>query len=200
MDLGAKIQDLRKRKGMSQEQLADHLGVTRQSISKWELNTSVPDIEKLKTISRLFDVSLDELLDNEAIKEAPGERPSAPPESQGPQYLGRIERLIKKKGYKFGYGLIGWGAVTLLILIGFTFIFISHLRSMGEMFGNFGGSPGLDMFPEFTQGTQNTFGLFGSLTGVMSLVPFLLMIIPAAMIILGIVIAVKGKKYGESIE
>lgn len=199
MDLGERIQELRKRRGMSQEQLADHLGVTRQSISKWELNTSVPDIEKLKTISRLFSVSMDELLDNELVGETPAECRTAPVGGEGQQYLGHIERLIKKKGYKFGYVLIGWGAVMLLVFAGLAFIFLSHLRAMGGIFdgfGGFGGGPGFDMLP----GLQDVQKTFGVLTRAMSLAPFLLMLIPAAVIILGIIIVVKGKKYGESIE
>ena len=48
--------------GLSQEALADHLGVTRQSVSKWELNQTVPDTEKIVQISRLFGVATDWLL------------------------------------------------------------------------------------------------------------------------------------------
>lgn len=58
--------------GMSQEQLADRLGITRQSVSKWEAGSSVPEISKLVAMSELFDVSLDYLLkdylDEESVK------------------------------------------------------------------------------------------------------------------------------------
>jgi transcriptional regulator with XRE-family HTH domain len=60
--LGEKIQQLRKAGGFSQEQLAEQLHVSRQSVSKWELNESIPDIDKLVMISRKFSVSLDDLL------------------------------------------------------------------------------------------------------------------------------------------
>ena len=60
--LGEKIQQLRKASGLSQEQLAEQLNVSRQSISKWELNDSVPEIDKIVLISSIFSVSTDELL------------------------------------------------------------------------------------------------------------------------------------------
>ena len=62
MTLGEKIQKLRKSCGLSQLQLAEQLDVSRQSVSKWELNESVPDINKIVRLSELFSVSVDELL------------------------------------------------------------------------------------------------------------------------------------------
>jgi len=65
MSLGEKIQQLRKAKGFSQEQLADNLNVSRQAISKWETDQSSPDIEKILAISKVFSISTDELLEND---------------------------------------------------------------------------------------------------------------------------------------
>jgi transcriptional regulator with XRE-family HTH domain len=62
MKLGNKIQRLRKEKGMSQEQLAAHVNVSRQAISKWELGESVPDPDNIVLLSKLFRVSTDYLL------------------------------------------------------------------------------------------------------------------------------------------
>jgi len=62
MTLGEKIQVLRKQSGMSQEQLAEHITISRQAISRWELNESVPDIENIVQLSRIFGVSTDYLL------------------------------------------------------------------------------------------------------------------------------------------
>ena len=62
MTLGEKIQQLRKAAGISQEQLAEQLDVSRQSISKWELNDAVPEINKIVMLSELFSISTDELL------------------------------------------------------------------------------------------------------------------------------------------
>ena len=65
MKFAEKLRTLRKQAGMSQEKLADQLGVSRQAITKWETDTGIPDIENIMAISALFDVSIDELLSNE---------------------------------------------------------------------------------------------------------------------------------------
>lgn len=64
MNLGEKIVSLRKNNGLTQEEMAVKLGVTRQTISNWELNETSPDIKQAKEVSKLFNISLDELLDN----------------------------------------------------------------------------------------------------------------------------------------
>lgn len=65
MSLGEKLLQLRKQKGLSQEQLGEQIEVTRQTISNWELGDTSPNPEQLKRLSRLFQVSIDELLGNE---------------------------------------------------------------------------------------------------------------------------------------
>ena len=65
MDLGNKILKLRKEKGYSQEDLAEKLNVTRQTISNWELGSTQPNPEQLKGLSKILNVSIDELLDND---------------------------------------------------------------------------------------------------------------------------------------
>ena len=62
MEFNEKLQQLRKQKGLSQEELANRLNVSRQTISKWEIGDSTPDMEKLIAISDLFEISLDELI------------------------------------------------------------------------------------------------------------------------------------------
>ena len=65
MNLGNKIFTLRKSKKLSQEQLAEKLNVTRQTISNWELNETTPDLNQAKELSKVFNISLDELTDND---------------------------------------------------------------------------------------------------------------------------------------
>lgn len=65
MNLGNKIMTLRKKNNMSQEELSEKVGVTRQTISKWELGETCPDISQAKKLSNIFKVSLDELTDND---------------------------------------------------------------------------------------------------------------------------------------
>lgn len=75
MSLGKTISRLRTERGMSQDDLAAALGVSRQSVSKWETDRSVPELDKLVKLSQLFGVSLDELVQG---------KPSAPP-GPGPE-------------------------------------------------------------------------------------------------------------------
>ena len=65
MTFGGKLQLLRKQKGMSQEQLASQLTVSRQAISKWELDSSLPDTENVIQLSKIFGVSIDYLLNDD---------------------------------------------------------------------------------------------------------------------------------------
>lgn len=65
MTFGDKLIELRKSRGLSQEKVAEQLSVTRQTISNWETNQAMPTIDKAKDLSKLFHVSLDELLDND---------------------------------------------------------------------------------------------------------------------------------------
>lgn len=65
MDLGKKILSLRKKNGLSQEELGERINVTRQTISNWELGVTSPNTEQLKSLSKEFNISIDELLDND---------------------------------------------------------------------------------------------------------------------------------------
>ena len=65
MTLGKKIFELRKKSGLSQEQLGEKINVTRQTISNWELGETSPNPEQLKLLSKELNVSVDELLDND---------------------------------------------------------------------------------------------------------------------------------------
>ena len=69
MSIGSRIQQFRIYNGLTQEQLAEKLGVSRQSISKWEMEQSLPEIDKVVLMSKLFSVGTNEiLLDEDDIK------------------------------------------------------------------------------------------------------------------------------------
>ena len=72
VDFNNKLYTLRKQKGYSQEELANRLNVSRQTISKWEVGDSTPDMEKLVAISDLFGITLDELVLDKAPAESGG--------------------------------------------------------------------------------------------------------------------------------
>jgi len=100
MEFNEKIQELRKQKGLTQEELAEFLYVSRTAISKWESGRGFPNIESLKAISKFFSVSLDELLSGEEIL--------AIAENDHKQKEGTIRDLI--------FGLIDCGMALLLFL------------------------------------------------------------------------------------
>ncbi|ERI92286.1 DNA-binding helix-turn-helix protein [Clostridiales bacterium oral taxon 876 str. F0540] len=87
MKLSEKIQYLRNKNGMSQEMLAEKCSVSRQSISKWEMDISLPDTEKLLKLSYIFGVTIDVLLKDElAVDGVKGDQPcstSLPTENEG---------------------------------------------------------------------------------------------------------------------
>ena len=62
LNFGEKLTKLRKEKGMSQEDLASNLNVSRQAVSKWESNISYPETDKIVAICKLFNYSMDELI------------------------------------------------------------------------------------------------------------------------------------------
>ena len=78
MILADKIIELRKKEGWSQEELAEKLSVTRQSVSKWEGAQSIPDLDKVVQMSRLFGVTTDYLLKDELEESQPAECDAAP--------------------------------------------------------------------------------------------------------------------------
>ena len=75
MTLGQRIQDLRRSRGLSQEGLGDLLGVSRQAISKWESDTTIPEVDKLIAISRRFEISVGYLLGVEENKPMQEQQP-----------------------------------------------------------------------------------------------------------------------------
>ena len=66
MTFAENLKMLRKQAGMSQEQLAEKIGVSRQAVTKWETGAGIPDIENIMAISTLFDISIDDLLSNKS--------------------------------------------------------------------------------------------------------------------------------------
>ena len=65
--IGKKLIQFRKNNGLSQEELAEDVGVTRQTISNWELNETAPDLKQAQKLSEIFNISLDELVGNDDV-------------------------------------------------------------------------------------------------------------------------------------
>lgn len=82
--LPEKIYTLRRRSGLSQEQLAEKLGVSRQAVSKWESGAATPELEKLLALSACFQITLDELVTEKPMEHSAEEAPGpAPPSAAG---------------------------------------------------------------------------------------------------------------------
>lgn len=89
MKLSDKIMNLRKRNGWSQENLAERLGVSRQSVSKWESGASVPDLDKILMLSKIFEVSTDFLLRDDMDMDF-GDGPEPEFDTQDGPYVRRV--------------------------------------------------------------------------------------------------------------
>ena len=80
MKIGTKIKVLRKRDGVTQEKLADALGVTPQAVSKWESENGYPDLEYLTPIANFFNITLDELFGHDLAEKQPAVLPVQDPD------------------------------------------------------------------------------------------------------------------------
>ena len=94
MMLGKKLYQLRKEKGMSQEELAGQLTVSRQAISKWELGESIPDTENIVQLSEIFKVTTDYLLKENAPYEIASTNPITEETLEITDPLGKIPRFV----------------------------------------------------------------------------------------------------------
>lgn len=143
MNIHLKIQELRKKAGLSQEALASQLGISRQAVSKWESGVSTPDIEKIVALSKIFGVSLSELLTGEKEETAPAEMPlEAPPEMIVPDekyeellqdHLLQIDAMLKNSKKKRLGLRIGLALMAAILLLGY---FIHHNREMHALEDN----------------------------------------------------------------
>lgn len=112
MSLGLTIRDLRNQRNMSQNDLAEALAVSRQSVSKWETDSAVPELDKLVSMSELFDVTLDELikgnLSDEPVEKSQTDSEKAPGNKDGSRTSHQTAGMI----------LLCFGAlITLLFLL-----------------------------------------------------------------------------------
>ena len=196
MALQEKIYQLRKSKGMSQEELAEKVGVTRQAVSKWEMGTSVPELDTLVALAKCFDVTTDYLL---SIDAPPKTQTAETPPKQ--DWLDRLPGFIGKLFKRFGWlaglyiavagGLFtGMGLLMHLTLNSFNKLSSSMLDGFGMGVSNFGGAQWGDLYygpyeGMFQQVTQNN---------PMAVMAWGVLIFGLVLLIGGIVVAVMLKK------
>jgi len=116
MTLGEKISALRNQHEMSQGDLAEKLNVSRQSISKWETDTSVPELDKLIQLSEVFHITLDELVKGETPPEQNAETATAPERETPVQPVQVIVQKSVNTQKVVGIVLLCFGALILLLL------------------------------------------------------------------------------------
>ena len=172
MKLNEKIYWCRKHAGLSQEALAEVIGVSRQSISKWETGEASPEIGKLPLLAKAFDVTTDWLLSEDGIPEeepqaeetaAPAE-PAAAPAVDWPDWVenlpGFIGKAVKKFGWLYGVRTAIGGALFA--------VFGLLMRAVTGSFFNIGNQMTNPMFGMSTGGVT-WYDEFGN---VMSAPPF----------------------------
>lgn len=125
MTLGERIYNLRSEKNLSQGDISDLLGVSRQSVSKWENNAAVPDLDKIIKLAEIFGISIDELVK--------GETTSVPAEEKAPQIV------IKKESNFPPRKIVGTVLLSLALLI--TVIFFAIGLVGGSLIGLLLSSP-----------------------------------------------------------
>lgn len=115
MTLGERIAALRNSQKLSQGDLAEKLNVSRQSVSKWETNTSIPELDKLVLLSDLFGITLDELVKGETVPEpaeAPAPEAEKAPEEREARNSGSTRKIIGT--ILLCFGVLIWLLITLL--------------------------------------------------------------------------------------
>ena len=131
--LGEKIQRLRKEKGMSQEQLAAQLTISRQAVSKWELGESMPDTENIIQLSKLFSVSTDFLLNDECTDKSPSD--SLPPiievdDLNSKRQETGIQTPASSTRKTIGFILLGAGLIALILMLVFSDYLVALIIGM----------------------------------------------------------------------
>ena len=128
MTLGQRIQEHRLRLELSQEALGERLGVSRQAVSKWEADAAVPDTDKLIALSKLFGLSLNELLQVEGPEAGQGaENAEETPRSE----LREEEKPGKKKIHAAPWLIPG--LAVLALVLGLTAMTVSFGRMAGQL-------------------------------------------------------------------
>lgn len=214
MTLGEKIQELRRKRGMSQDELAEKLDISRQAVSKWERDEAVPETEKIIRIAQEFGVSIDYLLLDHEASTQPQEIPrQVPVSTQEPSAGQQVLRGFRRHGYKSGYAMLVCGGLALAIAVlimallpgfgsGMFDIADGFSDSAGAMIDNsgFGSfSPFGDVFHVFDQQVDQMETVWTGTTRLMAmLVSAPLLLIGIALLIGGVIVIVKGKKVART--
>lgn len=132
MTLGRRIQELRKQRGMSQEALGNALGVSRQAVSKWEGDNGIPELDTLIAMSRLFEVTVGQLL---GIEEPIAQKQETADEADSDRVETVLRRYVEQtttredRSWFSRWGWIGSAAILMTTIFIVMFAQLSALRS-----------------------------------------------------------------------
>ena len=226
MKLNEKIYDCRKKAGLSQDALAERIGVSRQAVSKWEIGSAQPDLANIVALAKVFGVTTDWLLTDDEPEPVSGESPE-PPKPSAPAYPAWVDdlpqflsRTLKRYGWIVGVYLsvigamfTGMGALGRYIVRQMT----SSVMGFGTSAPNYAfGQPeiviedGMELTPDMEAAILNeiggSFGYSDPFSGMMSgfmennpvsILCGFIMIVGIVMILAGIAVAVLLKRYSE---
>ena len=115
---GSVLQELRKEKGLTQEQLADQLGVARRTVSRWETGNNMPDLDILVELADLYSVDLREILSGERKNEQMNEELKETVLQVADYTSEEKARLLKRMHWLFIAGLLGFSTFLIITLLG----------------------------------------------------------------------------------
>ena len=227
MTLSGKILYCRKRAGLSQEALAEKLGVSRQAVSKWETGEAVPELSKLVLLAAAFGVTTDWLLSESEPEPEPVEPPAnsaagtaenAPGANWVESVPGVIGRLIRRYGWLYGVytalaglGLLVIGAIARGVSRSMERSFFGAMDSMSPPFGGYGGFSDFGgAFPDaggaiwydsagnIISSPFGSSGAYAGFTNPVAIVGTVVIVIGVLLLVAGIVLAVVLKKRGNT--
>ena len=227
MTLSGKILYCRKRAGLSQEALAEKLGVSRQAVSKWETGEAVPELSKLVLLAAAFGVTTDWLLSESEPEPEPVEPPAnsaagTAENTPGANWVesvpGVIGRLIRRYGWLYGVytalaglGLLVIGAIARGVSRSMERSFFGAMDSMSPPFGGYGGfsdfgsafpdAGGAIWYDSAGNIISSPFGSSGASAGFtnpVAIVGTVVIVIGVLLLVAGIVLAVVLKKRGNT--
>ena len=119
MKIGKFLQELRKEKGLTQEQLSEQLGVARRTVSRWETGSNMPDLDVLMELSDFYSVGLREILNGERKSEQMNEELKQTVMQVADYSNEEKARLMRRMHGMFIAGLLGFAAFLVITLLGF---------------------------------------------------------------------------------
>lgn len=130
MNLSENLHFLRKRDKITQEELADRLGVSRQAVSKWETGEAFPETDKLIMLCDMFNVSLDELVRGNAVRE---EKKEEEPLQDSGGFIKHMDKFSRR--ISAGVFLILFGATLCVLINGYALSFNNNMSDITAVFG-----------------------------------------------------------------